>query len=351
VASIGKRKRSSGKVDWYISQRHTDDDGNVKQTQIPCKDMREANLLLDEVIEAEKAGHKYIRPPPSTGYEPGLSSVYSSTMALNLTVSELVDQYLEEKSADLIGTTLDNYESLARNYIKPFIGDTHISVITPRFMQNYYNDLPNHMAVQNSNHKSSPKPISARTVKDIHKILRPAFNYAVANDAITINPVIAVKLPKIPKTERLQLTEKQVKQFFEVEKDSYQDLYTKLSYACTLRSGECSALTWDCIDITEEALACEKASIYVNKTVRRMSHKGMEKTKYKDIIYVFGNFKANADSALVLKGTKNDGGERRIYLPITLARQLVEHKLAQERKIVEVETTSTIMATVSCSHS
>lgn len=329
MASIVKRKRKNGKKNIYISQRYQDDNGNTRQAMIPCKDNNEANLLLDEVAEAEKEGRKYVRPTPPSIYESGALSVYGAKSTADMTVTELVDEYLEEKCTALVGTTLDNYVSIAKNYIDPLIGDTPISAITPRFIQNYYNDLPNHKSLKKES-------ITPRMVKDIHKILRPAFNHAVANDAISYNPAISVKLPKLPKSKRKQLSENQVKQIFEIEKNEYQDLYAKMHYACTLRSGECSALTWDCVDVSEESIASGKASIYVDKALRRMSHSGMKRTKYKDIIYVFPNLKANAETALVVKSTKNDGSARTVYLPTSLAQQLAAHKITEETKLNEV---------------
>ena len=41
--------------------------------------------------------------------------------------------------------------------------------------------------------------------------------------------------------------------------------------ACSLRMGEMVGLTWDCVDISEEAIAENRAYIYVNKQLQRIS--------------------------------------------------------------------------------
>ena len=64
--------------------------------------------------------------------------------------------------------------SLSKNYIFPFIGDILITKIQPRDLQLFYNDLPNHEAVRQRS-KDSVSKISKRTVREIHKIIRPAF--------------------------------------------------------------------------------------------------------------------------------------------------------------------------------
>jgi len=329
MASIVKRKREKGKKDIYISQRYQDGNGNTRQVMIRCKDNNEANLLLDEVAEAEKEGRKYVRPTSPSIYESGALSVYGAKSTADMTVTELVDEYLEEKRPELVASTLESYENIAEHYINPFIGDTPVSAITPRFIQNFYNDLQNHKAQKKDK-------ITPRMVKEVHKILRPAFNHAVRNDVIIFNPTISAKLPKSTKVKQKQLTEQQIKQVFEIEKDDKLDFYAKIHFACTLRSGECSALTWDCVDISEEAIASNNASITVDKTLRRLSHEHMKKTNYKDVIFIFPNIKANATTALVLKSTKTDDSARQVYLPTSLAKQLLEYKAIEDENIATV---------------
>ncbi|MBS6396456.1 MAG: hypothetical protein KH452_04815 [Clostridiales bacterium] len=46
-----------------------------------------------------------------------------------------------------------------------------------------------------------------------------------------------------------------------------------LCFAATLRLGELLGLTWDCMDISEEAISENRAYIIVNKEVERVSRK------------------------------------------------------------------------------
>ncbi len=50
-------------------------------------------------------------------------------------------------------------------------------------------------------------------------------------------------------------------------------LCMNLAFAGSLRIGELLGLTWDCVDISEEAIKENRAYLYVNKEVQRVSKK------------------------------------------------------------------------------
>lgn len=93
-----------------------------------CADRKEAVYLLDDVAEAEKAGRKFVKP----------QAYAVSTMQPHLhsmTVSELLDQYVEMGKAEWQPSTLYGIQGIVRNYICPYIGDTPIAAVTPHFIQ------------------------------------------------------------------------------------------------------------------------------------------------------------------------------------------------------------------------
>ena len=60
-----------------------------------------------------------------------------------------------------------------------------------------------------------------------------------------------------------------------------------LAFAGSLRIGELLGLTWDCVDISEEAIKENRAYLYVNKEVQRVSKKALEELDQKDVIVIF----------------------------------------------------------------
>ena len=78
-----------------------------------------------------------------------------------------------------------------------------------------------------------------------------------------------------------------------------------LSFSCSLRLGELLGLTWDCVDVSEEAMLRNRASIFINKELQRVRKDSMKALGNKDIIAVFPESTQKNSTALVLKKQKN----------------------------------------------
>ena len=68
--------------------------------------------------------------------------------------------------------------------------------ITPRIMDKYYRDLLSVKAVSTKYVKARNEYLTPHTVREIHKVLRNAFNQAVKWELMTRNPVEHATLPK-----------------------------------------------------------------------------------------------------------------------------------------------------------
>ena len=110
-------------------------------------------------------------------------------------------------------------------------------------------------------------------------------------------------------------------------------LCLNLAFSCTLRIGELLALTWDCVDISDESIQAGKASISVTKELQRVSKKAMKALDSKDIITVFPDQGLHNRTALVLKAPKTPTSIRKVFLPKTVAEMLVAWKMEQDAAI------------------
>ena len=329
MASIIKRKLK-GSVKYYIAYRIKDGSGKQKQMRLLCDDKKEALLLLEDVTEAEKANNEYIRPKAPHVYS-SPTKVNDSVSQADITISELLDRYAEHKCAeDWQAGTSSTSESITRNYIKPIIGDVTVRSVTAQFVQRYYDDLPNHPQARGNHKNGDQRNVSARTVREVHKILRPAFNMAATMGIITVNPTLPVSLPKQPKYKRAQWSENEFSHAISLCSDIQLRLFMVLMMSGTLRSGELSGLTWDDIDTSDTPY------IDITKSVRRLKLEDIKKTKERSIIYIFPNQKANAKSATVIKDVKTEESVRRVFLPASVAKLLVEYKAFQDKQIAEV---------------
>ena len=105
-----------------------------------------------------------------------------------------------------------------------------------------------------------------------------------------------------------------------------------LAFACSLRMGEITGLTWDCVHITDQDIAKDDAYIIVNKELARVDQKAIAALGEKDILFMFPRMiKGKSTTRLVLKKPKTETSIRKIWLPKTLAYILRDWKERQEK--------------------
>lgn len=216
--------------------------------------------------------------------------------------------------------------SVMYNYIIPLIGDVKLDELTPRLMDKFYQSLLKVKTKVVQNKKPKNEYLTVHTVREIHKFLRSAFNQAVKWELMTRNPVLNATLPKEEHQKREIWTAETLMHALEVCDDDILALAINLSFACSLRMGEMLGLTWDCIDISEESLKENNASIFVDKELQRVNRDVMEVLDNKDIIRVFPRTLSNTNTSLVLKTPKTKTSVRKIFLPSTVAQMLLERK-------------------------
>ena len=71
-------------------------------------------------------------------------------------------------------------------------------------------------------------------------------------------------------------------------------------------------------------------SIYIDKQLQRVSKNSLQKLDNKDVVKVFPSVLVSDGTVLVLKKPKTRTSIRRVWLPETVARSLVEWKKQQE---------------------
>ena len=103
-----------------------------------------------------------------------------------------------------------------------------------------------------------------------------------------------------------------------------------MAFACSLRLGELLGLTWDCVDISQEAINTGYASITVNKELQRVTKDALQVLDNKDVFYVFPAKNSRTSTVMVLKTPKTDGSSRKVFLPKTVADMLIVWKKEQD---------------------
>lgn len=229
---------------------------------------------------------------------------------------------------------LSNYAknmSLINNYIIPLIGDTKLSDINTRFLEKFYQNMSQMPGHINPIPKKGNKYIALGTIRDIHKHLRSAFQQAVKWELMDKNPAAFATTPKWKKKERDIWTAETVMYALEICEDERLKLAISLAFSCSLRLGELLGLTWDCVDVPQEAIDANKAFIFINKEAQRVDKEALVELDGKDVMTVFPERSKTNKTVLVLKTPKTDSSIRKVFLPRTVAYQLIEWRKEQDK--------------------
>ena len=184
-------------------------------------------------------------------------------------IKQLIDLFLVElEASDKADRTKDKYSYCVKKYIAPAIGEVRISEATSGVIDNFIRKL-----VEDSG------PSTARTCGAVMSWM---FKVALRHDAITVNPVIGVSIPRNRRAKPQALDSAQ-----------YQDLREKLVawertpalgrprtqelheiadclIATGVRPGELFALRWEDLD-----LDAEPPTVFINATVIRTTTGGV----------------------------------------------------------------------------
>ena len=307
MASIVKRRGR-----FCVVYLYTDAKGNRKQKWETYKTQVEAKARQKEIEYKEQIG-TFVIPQCST-------------------LDDLLKEYvaLYGKNTWAMSTYSSNV-GLIRNYISPFLGSMKLKDITPRVLEKYYQQLLKTKPVTNPvTGKVKGDFVGTSTVRDVHKLLRNCFGQAVKWELLEKNPSLHATVPKHKKQEREIWTAETLFHATEVCEDKRLKLAINLAFACSLRIGELLGLTWDCVDISEEAINTGYASISVNKELQRVTKTALKSLENKDVILVFPAKTALTSTVLVLKAPKTEGSTRKIFLPKTVANMLIEWKKEQD---------------------
>ena len=120
----------------------------------------------------------------------------------------------------------------------------------------------------------------------------------------------------------------------------FQKVAFHLAFAATGRIGELLGLTWDCVDISEEAISENRAYVFINKQVERVSKEAVEELDSKEVILIFPSQRKNNKTVRVLKTPKTDTSERKVYIPGFVAQCLIDIKKEQDEVFHSLRHTS-----------
>jgi integrase len=252
----------------------------------------------------------------------------------NPTVAELLKEFVELYGVNHWG---DSFLSCSQHriddYIVPLIGNVRVKDVTLHMLERFYDELQRTPAIVLKGHKDTGKTVSHGVIESIHGLLKNAFNRAIRWGYLSTNPAMTAEVPQYEKNERTVWTAETAQKALSLCRERKLKLAMQLALGCSMRIGEILGLTWDCVDIRPERIAAQDAQLHVNKELKRCQKDAMEKLKARNrskVILEFPELKADCSTVLVLKSPKTSSSVRNIFIPNTVAIELVKEQDRQQ---------------------
>ena len=177
-----------------------------------------------------------------------------------MTLGEWLETWKKEYTGDVKPSTVYLYSRNIDQYIIPWLGAVKLAELTPLQVQTLYNRLlkPDQKEV---------RPLSAKTVRNVHGVLHKALEQAVQVGYMRTNPASACKPPRVTKAEIKPLDASQISAFLKVAQGHPHEYLYQITMFTGLRQGEVLGLTWDCLDM-------ERGTLLVKQQLRREQKKG-----------------------------------------------------------------------------
>lgn len=170
--------------------------------------------------------------------------------ASEMLYSDYMKDYLRDKASRVGEATLDVYRSLVEGHILPALGNIPIGKITPRHIQDLYNDLFENEKLADEN------------IQKCHTLINESLRKAEAWKMISYNPAVFVDRPKARKKEMLFWSEEECHKFLQASiEDRYYHVFL-LALATGMRQSELLGLRMKDIDF-------ERRTISINQTMDR----------------------------------------------------------------------------------
>ena len=237
---------------YCVVYQYTNENGERKQKWETYKTASEAKRRKKEIEYKEEVG--------------------TFTVPKCKSLDDLLKEYvaLYGKATWAMSTYSSNV-GLIDHYISPIIGHMKLNEITTRVIEKYYQQLLKTKPVDPIIGKKKNEFLTPHTVRSIHKLLHSCFEQAVKWEFMEKNQTDYASVPKAEYKKRDIWTAETLFQALELCEDERLKLCLNLAFACSLRMGELLGLTWDCVEISDEAIAEGKAYIQVNKELQRVS--------------------------------------------------------------------------------
>jgi integrase len=212
------------------------------------------------------------------------------------TFGQFLDRWDSWASTNLAGKTLERYRGLIAHQIQPKLGSIPIQRLRAVHLQEGYAKLLQDGGV-------TGKPLSARSVGHVHRLIHRALGHAVTWGIIVQNPAALVRPPKAHAEEIEIIRESEIRAMLDGLRGRQLGTIAMLALASGTRRGEALAVRYADLNFDAGTVRIERS---------------LEQTK----------------AGLAFKAPKTKHGRRTITIPAAAIAELRTHQLAhQERRL------------------
>lgn len=206
-----------------------------------------------------------------------------------LTVNDFLDRWLKHCQKHIRPNSHAWYSDMIERYVRPTLGNCRLSQIKPLDIEDLYAKL-------------LEQGLSGRTVRHVHARLCTAFKQAMKWEAILKNPATLATALTIEKREMHFLAPEEAARFVKASRDCSMGVILRFALATGMRPEEYLGLQWKDLQLD----GAQRGVAHVRRAAIWLLTGGWE----------FSELKSKSSA-------------RDVYFPLTLARELQEHKRQQ----------------------
>lgn len=210
---------------------------------------------------------------------------------VNLTLGDFLDRWLAHCRRGVRPNTFIWYGQLLDSYVRPTLGKCRLSQLKPLDFEDLYAAL-------------LARGLSGRTVRHVHARLSTAFKQAVKWELLARNPVSLATAPAIERREMHFLSPEEAGRFVAASYDDSLGVLFRFALATGLRPEEYLGLQWKEVELDNPKRGVAR--------VRRAA----VWSRARGAGWAFGEVKSKSSV-------------RDVYFPLSLARELHEHRRRQ----------------------
>ena len=209
-------------------------------------------------------------------------------------LAEWLDTWLAEYCMGVKPSTLKTYSDVVKNHIKPALGAVLLCDLQPHEIQRFLNSL-----------QRGVKPLSPKSVKNVHGVLSKALAEAVRIKYLPMNPSTGCILPKVTRDEIHPFEAEEITRFMEgIKGDPFEPLFF-VAINTGMRISELLGLRWSRVDF-------RKGTIKVDAQLLCLRGAGSKRTLGPTKNGKPRAFKAAPAVMECLKGVEHQQKERRL---------------------------------------